>query len=72
MRNLQSILLRPPPPAPKALQKNSVDKKQIEIELQTQAVKDLDELLRCKTEQISKYRHVLAPKSNYHCRHQIV
>lgn len=50
----------PAPPAPKALQKNSVDKKQTEIELRTQAVKDLDELLRRKTEQMSKYGHVLA------------
>ena len=71
VRNLRSTLLRPPP-TPKALQKNSVDKKQTEIELQTQAVKDLDELLRRKTEQMSKYGHVLAPKSNYHCRHQMV
>ena len=62
----------PPPPAPKTLQKNSVDKKQTEIELRTQAVKDLDELLRRKTEQMSKYGHVLAPKSNYHRRHQMV
>ena len=62
----------PPPSAPKSLQKTSMDKKQIGIELRTQAVKDLDELLRCKTEQMSKYGHVIAHKSNYYCRHQMV
>lgn len=35
-------------------------------------MKELDELLRCKTEQMSKYRHVLAHKSNYYRRHQMI
>ena len=71
MWNLQSTLFCPSS-AWKALQKNSVDKKQTEIELQTQAVKDLDELLCCKTEQMSKYGHIPAFKSNYYRRHQMV
>ena len=62
----------PPLPAPKSLQIRGEKRGETKIKLQTQAVKDLDDLLLRKTEQISKYGQVLAPKSNYHWRHQMV
>ena len=42
------------------------------FELQTWAVHDLSELLRLKIKQIDKYKHILDPKSNLYCRHQMV
>lgn len=59
-------------PAPKSLQKRGLKKGETEAELRTQVVKDLEELLRRKTEQINKHGHILAPKSNYYRRHQMV
>lgn len=47
-------------------------KKETKIELQTRAAHDLGELLRLKTQQLNKYGHVLAPKSSYYSRHQMV
>ncbi len=42
------------------------------FESQTRAVHDLSELLRVKTVQIDKYRHVLDNNSNLYRRHQMV
>lgn len=44
----------------------------LEIELRIQAMKELAKLLCCKIEQISKYGYVLAHKSNYYCRNQMI
>ena len=47
-------------------------KEETMIESQTRAVHELGELLRLKTEQINKYRQILAPKSNYYRWHQMI
>ena len=46
--------------------KRGVEKGEVKVELRTQAVKDLEEFLRRKTEQINIYGHILAPKSSYY------
>ena len=58
--------------APKGLQREGVKKGETQIELRTQAVKEIEDLLRRKTEQIKKYGHILALKSNYYRRHQMI
>ena len=56
--------------------KKSTDKvvKKLETmsEFQGQAVHDLEELLRLKTQQIDKYGYKLSHNSSYYRRHQIV
>ena len=53
-------------PVPKSAQRGSVEIGETKVELRTQAVKDLEELLRRKTEQVNNYGHVIAPKSSYY------
>ena len=64
-----------PIPAPSTtahIQKGGKDILETRIQLQTKAAHDLRELLRLKSQQMDKYGHVLAPKSNHFRRHQMV
>lgn len=64
----------PASPSPAILSPKSSTRKGKETrgELQTQAAQELGELLRLKTVQMSRYGHVLDPKSNLYLRHQMV
>lgn len=64
-----------PIPAPSVsanTQKRGKDIVGTKIQLQIEATHDLKELLNLKNQQMDKYGHALAPKSNHFRRHQMV
>ena len=54
------------------VQKAGKDILKTKIQLQTEAANDLRELLSLKSQQMNKYGHELAFKSNHFRRHQMV